>query len=96
MVDHDCEIIRYIERQRVRYLIEISRSQSYTWMDDFDRDVLDWCEDTIRDSFMYSSMDEYRESSYVVYRRLVRYTRGGIVRDTLDTIYKYLLSRGQE
>ena len=96
MIVCDDDIIEYIEGQRDRYLIEISRSQSYTWMDDFDRDILDWCEDIVRDSFMYSSMDEYRESSYVVYRRLVRYTRGGIVRDTLDTIYKYLLSRGHE
>ena len=96
MTDRDCEIIRYIERQRVKHLIEISRSQSYGWMDDFDRDVLDWCEDTIRDSFMYSSIDEFRESSYVVYRRLIKHTREGIVKDTLNTVYKYLLSKTQE
>lgn len=89
-------IITYIHTQKKKYLEERVITRSDEWKHQLNTHIFIWCEDIVKDSFQYSSPDQYRESSFVIFRRLNRYCGVSIIKDTLKTIQIYLLSRSRE
>jgi hypothetical protein len=90
------DIVTYIHSQKRKYLEERVVSRSDEWKHQLNSHIFIWCEDIIRDSFQYKTADQYRESSFVIFRRLNRYCGVSIIKDTLKTVQTYLLSRSRE